>query len=1505
MRLRTALNEYERDRDDRFPGEFPTVSGALSGSDRRLVHVERTGAFRDHSAALSGLYGVDRSRFGIETPDGAVRWFDDIEPVRQHYYDDTALVETEYDAGEFTVHQFDLTLERTHLTHVGLRGEVPDGARLTAFLTFAPDGSESGVGQLIHRKAGPDDATVVEAFHRSEHDYVTASTGIAAVRGQVPERFEELLDEDPVEFPRRVPRERYEDHHLSGDLVVSAPLERSDRAARTTLVTHLADHDETTRPHAIEETTGAARQYRDPDSLRAAARDRCRVTVPDDAPRSESLTDDFRALGLLYGPAGGRIAGPEFDPFSAGSGGYGYTWFRDDAETARHLLLAADRLDLDLGDWPVAAARLYCDAQLSDGRWPHRVWAEDGSIAPGWAHGAVENAPGPEYQADQAASVTTYLATLLREEGSSLDPDDSDRIRRTLSRAVDGLDDDLSGDGLPEPCQNCWEDMEGRFTNTAATFLEAYAAVARAPVPEALADRATDRAGQVLAGLEALWTGDHYALGIRDGELDDRLDAGSFALVEAAIEYDRAVGLPDERLDRIVHHLETAIAGLRRDAGEVAGLIRYEGDEWRTADQDREKVWSVATAWGALAAGRLAELLAERDRGRDADRMRSRSAELYELVQPGGPFANRAGFLAEQAFDDGHLDSATPLGWAHALRSHATAVLAAPGALPSVGTPSGPADRPRWTTAEKYGFGTVADYDRDDPSKVWFTLTEGALTELRYPRVELMNVRSIDFLVTDPDGGYTARTHNETRRDDDSETLERRVEPTTDEALAYRQTVTETGDGHGHEWRLAVEYVADPEHDAVVADVDFEAQDDRTYEVYAVANTALVNTGDTDRAYRLGEDGDYRLVARDATAFDGGDDDPYLVDEEGEPYSVAVALAPTSGFDWASVDVAGSEGMTSLFREGRRSDSTERVENDNVVLVGRLGTGRGIGETVAVGFAREADTAGALGEARGSLARGFDLVSREYVASWQSYLEDVPVPDVVAGNPELRALYDTSLMVLRAASDKTFDGAGIASPSVPWGEAVVADEQRGYGYNFVWSRDLYQVCTVALAIEDLETAREALAYVYEHQQDEQGFIPQNTYLHGRTRWGGEQMDNISFPAVMAYQLADRGLGLEDADYDYEHVRRSTDYVARNGPATAQERWEEESGYSPSTIAAEIAGLACAGKLAIDRDQYGDALAWLGLADDWAERVEDWTVTTTGTDRLEPPYYVRITRDGDPDAGTRRTLANDGPTLDERAIIDAGFLELVRLGIKPADDPRIQRSVEVVDQETRVETPHGPGFYRYTGDGYGERQREDPGGPWAIAAAGKGRLWPIFTGERGEYELVAGTDSGPTTPERLLETMAGFANDGRMIPEQVWDREASTVYNWTFGEGTGAATPLAWSHAGFVRLAHGIDAGRPVETPAFVRERYVANERGEGPDLWTDAAFEGGTVVVTVRTDAAAVAIKTPAETAYVEPTEGEFVVRVDVGSGENEVVVAAADHTDLERANTTVERRTL
>jgi glucan 1,4-alpha-glucosidase len=1506
MRLRTALNEYKR-------GESTAATGAFSGHGDRLVHVAPSGTVRDYSAAISGLSGIDRSRFGIKTPRRTI-WLDDVETVRQHYYRETTLIETEFDAGEFTVHQYDLTLGRAHLTHVELRGAVPPEAELVAFLTLAPEGRETQVGRLVHPESGPDDSTVVEVFHHDEHDYVSASTGLSGVRGQVPERFPELLDDDPVEFPREETRRRYEDTHLSGDVVVRAPLEREGRGVRTTLVTQLSDHAAIERETAIRDLRECAERFRDARDIKDAARDRTEITVPDGVVREQIVRSDLRVLDLLKAPSGGRIAAPEFDPFFQNSGGYGYTWFRDDARIAQSLLASTAELGLAVDDELVESARLYCRTQLPDGTWPHRVWARDGSLAPGWAHAHVEGDDDSlEYQADQTATVTAFLAALLRERQDALSPETERDVRATIEAAVDAMERDLDEGGLPGPCQNLWEDMVGQFTHTAATYLEAFATVARAPVAEDLRERARTCAEAVAEGLDRLWEDATrtYALRLTEGGLDLRLDAATFALVDAFAAYAALddVEVTDETADRLTEHVSACLDDLYRNpAGEpVAGLIRYEGDTWRTEGQDGEKIWGLTTAMGAAAAANLGALLA--DLGRDGTAFFERAAGLYGLIEHDGPLVTELGYLPEQLYDDGRADSGAPLGFAHAYRLAATATLAAHDSLPSAApSPSGPPDRPRWTTGEKFGVGTVADHRTDDPSRVWFTLTAGALTEVRFPRVDMMNLRTLDFIVSARGEDYTVRTHVEgASRAEGS--VERRVEPTADDALCFRHVVTETGDGQGHEWRLTVEYAADPDHDAVVADASFEARDGGTYDLFAAADVALANSGTQDRGLRLGQPGRYHLAARDASAYTGSSTEPRLVDEDGDGYSVALAMVAADRFDWATVGVSGSEPISDLFAEGTRPEPRDSISNDSVVLVGQLGSGTTLSETVALGFGRQADTAAALGEAEGALAAGYDTVRAGYVDSWRAFLEDRPLPESVAGEPDLAAQYRTALMTLLAVEDKTFLGGSIASPSVPWGEAVTAEERKGYGYNFVWARDLYQVFTAFELVDDLETAVTQLEYIYRYQQDENGFIPQNTYLNGITRWGGEQMDNISFPQVMAARLLERGYTFEDVDYDYDHVRRSADYVLRNGPATGQERWEEESGYSPSSIAAEIAGLASAAQIAIETDHEADALVWISLADRWTNMVENWTATHTGTDRhTRTPYFLRITRDGNPETGFRRRLANGGPQLDERDIIDAGFLELVRLGIVPWDDETVRNSVAEVDETIRVDLPAGAAFYRYNGDSYGERDRGDSGAPWALENSGKGRLWPLLTGERGEYELLADTDESTLEPLELLRTMQRFANSGRMIAEQVWDREYSTEYDWEYGEGTGSATPLAWAMAQFIRLAHGIDEGEPAETPSFVRERY--SERGlHGPDrspgLHVDTSFEGNQVVVTGETTAAVVAIKTPTDTALVEPDDGTFEERLAIQYGENDILVAAAAERDIESAGTTVRRLTV
>jgi glucoamylase len=326
------------------------------------------------------------------------------------------------------------------------------------------------------------------------------------------------------------------------------------------------------------------------------------------------------------------------------------------------------------------------------------------------------------------------------------------------------------------------------------------------------------------------------------------------------------------------------------------------------------------------------------------------------------------------------------------------------------------------------------------------------------------------------------------------------------------------------------------------------------------------------------------------------------------------------------------------------------------------------------------------------------------------------------------------------------------------------------------------------------------------QQKPDGSFPQNSWVDGRPIGGGLQMDQVALPIVLAYQLqrTDRNTWLK-------HIKPAADFILRKGPATGQDRWEEKPGYTPATIAAEIAGLVCAARIAAINTDQTSATKYLKTADTWANNVARWTATR-GRHAGEH-YYLRITENDDPNDGAKMEINSSSRVVDERAILDAGFLELVRLGVKPADDPLLVESLALIDQLVKVETPGGSAWYRYNHDAYGET----PDGGNYDGRTGVGRLWTLLTGERGEYDIARGDLA---TARRRLDAMMAFANDGMMLPEQVWDRSESPRPEFRFGEGTGSATPLAWSMAQFIRLAINIKQGHNVETPNAAMARYL-------------------------------------------------------------------------------------
>ncbi|SNZ15886.1 Glucoamylase (glucan-1,4-alpha-glucosidase), GH15 family [Natronoarchaeum philippinense] len=655
MKLRTALRDYKERRgsETAFPGERRSTAGIFSGLDDRLVHVGPDGSLRDFSYPLTGFGGIEHLRFGLHTGDD-IRWFDEYDAERQEYVDDTAIVETERTIDGTTVVQRDLTLGDGHVTNVAVDDETVDAVCVSA--TFSPDDTGAQLAQLDHGDA-------VEVFHRKEHDFLSASTGFDEIMGQVPEQIDEVLSEDdPVTFPRIVDDGRYEENKLGGTVYAVAPLGDDGDVTFATLLTSV---DEVDRPEALDRTRSLATDH-DADAIeRAGVRQRPNwdTGLSGDC----GATDDLRVLSLLSCESGARIAGPDFDPMYAYSGGYGYTWFRDDGEIARFLLEADERTDLDLGGFHEASAQFYADTQRPDGTWPHRVWPDDGEIAPGWAHGRLESTDGADYQADQTGSVAAFLATYLRLG----EPDDPAQVEATIERALDGLEATTDDDGLPQTAQNAWENMTGQFAHTAATFLHAYAAIARAPVDDALAERAREGANAVYEAVDQLWMDDRgaYALRLDDDELDERLDSSALALADAHREYAAVDDIDDERVERLISHVETTIDGLYRDPddSDVRGVVRFEDDPWRRREQADEKIWTVSTAWAANAATKLGALLEEYDHDAAGDAF-DRAVDLLDVIAPDGPLCLDSGYLPEQLFDDGTPDSATPLGWPHALR---------------------------------------------------------------------------------------------------------------------------------------------------------------------------------------------------------------------------------------------------------------------------------------------------------------------------------------------------------------------------------------------------------------------------------------------------------------------------------------------------------------------------------------------------------------------------------------------------------------------------------------------------------------------------------------------------------------------------------------------------------------------------------------------------------------------------------------------------------------------
>ncbi len=707
--------------------------------------------------------------------------------------------------------------------------------------------------------------------------------------------------------------------------------------------------------------------------------------------------------------------------------------------------------------------------------------------------------------------------------------------------------------------------------------------------------------------------------------------------------------------------------------------------------------------------------------------------------------------------------------------------------------PGAPGIPPRWTSSAKSGVGTALN----PASRVWFTISHGILDEIYYPRVDTACTRDFGFIVTDGSDFFS-----EEKRQTDH-----RVEYLADGIPAYRLINAD----EQKRYRIDKEIISDPQRDVVLQRVRFTPLDGvlEDYRLYALLAPHLGNRGDGNTAW----------VGNDKGT-------PMLFAQRGD---YALALASSAPWSKRSVGFVGvSDGWQDLSRHKQLTWEYERAENGNIALIGEINLQACQGEFVlALGFGMNSFEAGQ--RARTSLWDGFESARDAYVQEWQDWQSSLLPLDKSYSSG--RDLYRVSAAVLRTHEAKRFPGGVIASLSIPWGFAK-GDDDLG-GYHLVWPRDLVEAAGGLLAAGAKDDVRRVLRYLHVAQEAD-GHWAQNMWLDGMPYWDGTQMDETALPILLVdHARRDGALHSEDLKRLWPMVRRAAGFIVRNGPVTQQDRWEEDPGYSPFTLSAEIAALLAAADLA-DQMQRSDAATYLReTADTWNANIERWIYVrdTPLSQQMDVEgYYVRIAPPDTADAASPhqgfvpiKNRPPDASTAPAELIVSPDALALVRFGLRAADDSRITNTVKVVDALLKVQVPCGPAWHRYDDDGYGEHEDGAP-----FDGTGIGRAWPLLTGERGHYELAAGQRD---VAERLAQAMAEFANPGGMIPEQIWDMPDIPERELFFGKPSGSAMPLVWAHAEYVKLRRSLQDGAVFDLPPQTVQRYLVNKIGSVLTAW--------------------------------------------------------------------------
>lgn len=704
--------------------------------------------------------------------------------------------------------------------------------------------------------------------------------------------------------------------------------------------------------------------------------------------------------------------------------------------------------------------------------------------------------------------------------------------------------------------------------------------------------------------------------------------------------------------------------------------------------------------------------------------------------------------------------------------------------------PGRPGNLPRWTSSTKVGLGTAISSD----SHVWFTISHGIVNEVYYPKTDIANIRDFGFIVTDREDFFS-----EEKRD------AIHAFTTVEEGVpAYHLTNT----CNKGKYLIEKIIITDQRRNVLLQEVTFIPLEGNLsdYSLYALLAPHIFNAGYGNNGWIGDYKGQRMLFAEHSGHF--------------------LSLQCNVPFKEMTCGYVGiSDAWQDLNHNKQLTQTYHHAKDGNIALCGEIDLVACNGKfVIALGFANHFEEA-AL-QTKCSLLKSFRWSLEEYMDAWRNLHIDF----LNLGNVDGKggSIYKTSLAVLKIHEGKDCNRNVISSLSIPWG-AYKSDYDLG-NYHHIWPRDQVHTAQAFLAAGDDASARQILLFLMGTQEVD-GHWVQCMWEDGTPYWTGLQLDETASPILLADMLR-RQNKLNGIDPSIM-VEKAAAFLVLNGPVTEQDRWEELGGYSPYTLAVEIAALLAAADFLDLKGKKFEAEFLRQTADWWNASLENW-LYVTNTELCKQHqiegYYVRITPFyqliADKPENKQIQLKNlpVGQNLaDYTELVSVDALALVRFGLREPNDPKILNTLQLIDKMLKTETNKGPAWHRFNHDGYGEKEYGLP-----FDGTGIGRAWPVLGGERAHYELAEGNFEEAIN---LLRVFAGFAGTSGLLPEQVWDTADIVEKNLFNGHSTGSAKPLVWAHAEYIMLLRSLKDKKVFDMPPQTMQRYLKDKTESKHGIW--------------------------------------------------------------------------